>query len=244
MVTRASSSNDRTDPKFWKASPRFKNVSEAIRRLLASLGDAVAHKPKLTVGRQLELGRVKEERSLRKLVNKVEPLTKMVELDIQRFADEVGVTDRFSTYRQNIRRQQLNPHNEQKEVKEKPEKLVIPRSRPPMATRFNTSWRAEAAWKERPNRPDPKIIAQRTNQTRNVIEAMENTPTYTGISETRERYAAIKGYWQGNSTGKGYTINPIPDFSATFSPPRCVRPDAQTGHSIYTSSYLWPPPYY
>ncbi|VDL97230.1 unnamed protein product [Schistocephalus solidus] len=137
----------------------------------------------------LELERVKTERSLRKLVNKVEPLAKKVKQDIQRFADEVGATDRFLTYRQNLQRPYPNLRNEQK-----------------------------------------KRLGQ--------------PPPYTGISETRERYAAIKGYWQGNCGSKGYTINPTPDVGAAFNLPRFAHPYAQTGQSVYSSSYVWPRPDY
>ncbi|BHF61529.1 hypothetical protein SprV_0100450400 [Sparganum proliferum] len=44
---------NRTDTKVWRALPYVKNVSEAVGRLLASLGVGVAHRPEATIRRQL-----------------------------------------------------------------------------------------------------------------------------------------------------------------------------------------------
>ncbi|BHF71003.1 hypothetical protein SprV_0401405700 [Sparganum proliferum] len=44
---------NRADPKFWRAIPYIKNVSEAVSRLLAPLGVGVAHKPEATMRRQV-----------------------------------------------------------------------------------------------------------------------------------------------------------------------------------------------
>ncbi|BHF83170.1 hypothetical protein SprV_0802631200 [Sparganum proliferum] len=42
-----------TGPKFWRALPYVKNVSEAISRLLTPLGVGVAHRPEATIRRQV-----------------------------------------------------------------------------------------------------------------------------------------------------------------------------------------------
>nr|VZI50458.1 unnamed protein product [Spirometra erinaceieuropaei] len=42
-----------TSPKFWRALPYVKNVSEAVSRLLTPLGVGVAHRPEATIRRQL-----------------------------------------------------------------------------------------------------------------------------------------------------------------------------------------------
>nr|VZH93129.1 unnamed protein product [Spirometra erinaceieuropaei] len=44
---------NRADPKFWRAIPYIKNVSEAVSRLLAPLGVGVAHRPEATMRRQV-----------------------------------------------------------------------------------------------------------------------------------------------------------------------------------------------
>nr|VZI18613.1 unnamed protein product [Spirometra erinaceieuropaei] len=44
---------NRADPKFWRAIPYIKNVSEAVSRLLAPLGVGVAHRPEATMRREL-----------------------------------------------------------------------------------------------------------------------------------------------------------------------------------------------
>ncbi|BHF79742.1 hypothetical protein SprV_0702286500 [Sparganum proliferum] len=44
---------NRADPKFWRAIPYIKNVSEPVSRLLAPLGVGVAHRPEATMRRQL-----------------------------------------------------------------------------------------------------------------------------------------------------------------------------------------------
>nr|VZI51697.1 unnamed protein product [Spirometra erinaceieuropaei] len=44
---------NRADPKFWRAIPYIKNVSEAVSRLLAPLGVAVAHRSEATMRRQV-----------------------------------------------------------------------------------------------------------------------------------------------------------------------------------------------
>ncbi|BHF57159.1 hypothetical protein SprV_0100013400 [Sparganum proliferum] len=44
---------NRADPKFWRAIPYIKNVSEAVSRLLAPLGVGVAHRPEATMKRQV-----------------------------------------------------------------------------------------------------------------------------------------------------------------------------------------------
>ncbi|BHF78071.1 hypothetical protein SprV_0602118100 [Sparganum proliferum] len=44
---------NRADPKFWRAIPYIKNVSEAVSRLLAPLGIGVAHRPEATMRRQV-----------------------------------------------------------------------------------------------------------------------------------------------------------------------------------------------
>ncbi|BHF74313.1 hypothetical protein SprV_0501739800 [Sparganum proliferum] len=44
---------NRADPKFWRAIPYIKNVSEAVNRLLAPLGVGVAHRPEATMRRQV-----------------------------------------------------------------------------------------------------------------------------------------------------------------------------------------------
>ncbi|BHF65248.1 hypothetical protein SprV_0200825800 [Sparganum proliferum] len=44
---------NRADPKFWRAIPYIKNVSEAVSRLLASFGGGVAHRPEATIRRQV-----------------------------------------------------------------------------------------------------------------------------------------------------------------------------------------------
>ncbi|BHF78434.1 hypothetical protein SprV_0602154700 [Sparganum proliferum] len=43
---------DLTDPKLWRAPSYVRNVSEAVSRLLTSLGVGVAHRPKATTRRQ------------------------------------------------------------------------------------------------------------------------------------------------------------------------------------------------
>nr|VZI14920.1 unnamed protein product [Spirometra erinaceieuropaei] len=42
-----------TGPKFWRALPYVKNVSEAVNRLLTPLGVGVAHRPEATIRRQV-----------------------------------------------------------------------------------------------------------------------------------------------------------------------------------------------
>nr|VZI39855.1 unnamed protein product [Spirometra erinaceieuropaei] len=42
-----------TGPKFWRALPYVKNVSEAVSRLLTPLGVGVAHRPEATIWRQV-----------------------------------------------------------------------------------------------------------------------------------------------------------------------------------------------
>nr|VZI25416.1 unnamed protein product [Spirometra erinaceieuropaei] len=42
-----------TSPKFWRALPYVKNVSEAVSRLLTPLGVGVAHRPEATIRRQV-----------------------------------------------------------------------------------------------------------------------------------------------------------------------------------------------
>ncbi|BHF66839.1 hypothetical protein SprV_0200986200 [Sparganum proliferum] len=42
-----------TGPKFWRALPYVKNVSEAVSRLLTPLGVGVAHRPEATIRRQI-----------------------------------------------------------------------------------------------------------------------------------------------------------------------------------------------
>ncbi|BHF80965.1 hypothetical protein SprV_0702409400 [Sparganum proliferum] len=44
---------NRTDPKFWRAIPYIKNASEAVSRLLASLGVGAAQRPEATMRRQV-----------------------------------------------------------------------------------------------------------------------------------------------------------------------------------------------
>ncbi|BHF57199.1 hypothetical protein SprV_0100014000 [Sparganum proliferum] len=44
---------NRADPKFWRAIPCIKNVSEAVSHLLAPLGVGVAHRPEATMRRQV-----------------------------------------------------------------------------------------------------------------------------------------------------------------------------------------------
>ncbi|BHF67448.1 hypothetical protein SprV_0301047400 [Sparganum proliferum] len=44
---------NRTDTKVWRALPYVKNVSEAVGRLLSSVGVGVAHRPEATIRRQL-----------------------------------------------------------------------------------------------------------------------------------------------------------------------------------------------
>ncbi|BHF63362.1 hypothetical protein SprV_0200635400 [Sparganum proliferum] len=44
---------NRADPKFWRAIPYIKDVSEAVSRLLAPLGVGVAHRPEATMRRQV-----------------------------------------------------------------------------------------------------------------------------------------------------------------------------------------------
>ncbi|BHF82906.1 hypothetical protein SprV_0802604500 [Sparganum proliferum] len=44
---------NRADPKFWRAIPYIKNVSEAVSRLLAPLGVGFAHRPEATIKRQV-----------------------------------------------------------------------------------------------------------------------------------------------------------------------------------------------
>nr|VZI28749.1 unnamed protein product [Spirometra erinaceieuropaei] len=44
---------NRADPKFWRAIPYIKNVSEAVSSLLAPLGVGVAHRPEATMRRQV-----------------------------------------------------------------------------------------------------------------------------------------------------------------------------------------------
>ncbi|BHF83043.1 hypothetical protein SprV_0802618400 [Sparganum proliferum] len=44
---------NRADPKFWRAIPYIKKVSEAVSRLLAPLGVGVAHRPEATMRRQV-----------------------------------------------------------------------------------------------------------------------------------------------------------------------------------------------
>nr|VZI28672.1 unnamed protein product [Spirometra erinaceieuropaei] len=44
---------NRADPKFWRAIPYIKNVSEAVSRLLPPLGVGVAHRPEATMRRQV-----------------------------------------------------------------------------------------------------------------------------------------------------------------------------------------------
>ncbi|BHF82925.1 hypothetical protein SprV_0802606500 [Sparganum proliferum] len=42
-----------TGPKFWRALPYVKNVSEAVSRLLTALGVGVAHRPEVTIRRHV-----------------------------------------------------------------------------------------------------------------------------------------------------------------------------------------------
>ncbi|BHF71134.1 hypothetical protein SprV_0401418900 [Sparganum proliferum] len=42
-----------TGPKFWRAVPYVKNVSEAVSRLLTPLGIGIAHRPEATIMRQI-----------------------------------------------------------------------------------------------------------------------------------------------------------------------------------------------
>ncbi|BHF77868.1 hypothetical protein SprV_0602097800 [Sparganum proliferum] len=44
---------NRADPKFWRAIPYIKNVSEAVSRLLAPLGVRIAHRLEVTMRRQV-----------------------------------------------------------------------------------------------------------------------------------------------------------------------------------------------
>ncbi|BHF79738.1 hypothetical protein SprV_0702286100 [Sparganum proliferum] len=44
---------NRANPKFWRAIPYIKNVSEAVSRLLAPLGVEVGHGPEATMRRQV-----------------------------------------------------------------------------------------------------------------------------------------------------------------------------------------------
>ncbi|BHF79281.1 hypothetical protein SprV_0602240100 [Sparganum proliferum] len=44
---------NRAEPKFWRAIPYIRNVSEAVSRLLATPGVGIAHRPEATMKRQV-----------------------------------------------------------------------------------------------------------------------------------------------------------------------------------------------
>nr|VZI15779.1 unnamed protein product [Spirometra erinaceieuropaei] len=52
-VRKRDERQNREEPKFWRAIPYIKNVSEAVSRLLAPLGVGVAHRPEATMKRHV-----------------------------------------------------------------------------------------------------------------------------------------------------------------------------------------------
>ncbi|PAA60580.1 hypothetical protein BOX15_Mlig034436g1 [Macrostomum lignano] len=163
---------------------------------------------------------------------------------VQRFCDWVGVTDRFTGYRNNLTRGSREPLRFDPQwrrgdadfprlchPKFVPETLA--NSGPPQ--RFNLRQKSAPLCRRTFDCVAASCDDQQQPQQQRTPQELAGIPTkFPGTTEYKDRYLRPKTA----STKFDYVINPQPDFSVIGRPLMKAEPEART--TEYEDRYLWP----